>query len=193
MAIGNSIFADGAGACIVAHAGFVGQQKSDNTTSANNCEWALGTFCSDIIPESAEAMTWKNSAEPGRYDMWLDRGIPKLLSGLFVNSGFSFIRRAGISNPFTCAWAIHPGGAAILTAFRTAFDTMHISGDGIAESTEVLRDYGNMSSATIFFVLQRLLSTTTRDEVFAAGFGPGLTIEFGRLYKVSRQPASEQL
>ena len=76
-------------------------------------------------------------------------------------------------------------GAAILAAFRSAFSIMHIAGEGIADSTEVLRTHGNMSSATIFFVLKRVLRDTARDEIFAAGFGPGLSIEYGRLYKIS--------
>jgi hypothetical protein len=55
------------------------------------------------------------------------------------------------------------------------------AGEGLATSAAVLSENGNMSSATIFFVLQRLLATTARDDVFAAGFGPGLTVEYARL------------
>jgi hypothetical protein len=62
---------------------------------------------------------------------------------------------------------------------------MRIKGDGLEASSDVLRANGNMSSATIFFVLQQVLSTTSRSDVFTAGFGPGLTVEFGRLHRVS--------
>lgn len=115
------------------------------------------------------------------------------------------LARVGITNPWTCAWAIHPGGAAILAAFRAAFGALHITGavgvsihlsysnyryastvfvlaptpylsrllvtvararcgavgrattragEGLSVSESVLSDNGNMSSATIFFVLQ---------------------------------------
>lgn len=195
LVIGNTIFADGAGAAIVANAGFVGHPRAGPAPAPDapgvplggpGWEWALGSMLSDIVPDSAHSMTWKNSAEAGRFDMWLDKTIPRVLSGMFVGSGFSFIRRAGIANPFTCAWAIHPGGSSIIKAFRSAFDSMGIKGDGLADSTEVLRANGNMSSATIFFVLERVLGTTHRKEVFAAGFGPGLTIEYGRMFRVAR-------
>lgn len=196
LVIGNTVFADGAGAAIVTPAGFVGhkQKRKDVTADGSaapapvlggdDWQWAIGTMASEILPNSAETMTWKNSAEPGRFDMWLDKSIPRILSTVFVSQGFSLLRRAGISNPFTCAWAIHPGGAAILKAFRKAFDTMHIAGDGLDDSAEVLRANGNMSSATIFFCLQRILASTSRSEIFTAGFGPGLTVEYGRLYRI---------
>jgi alkylresorcinol/alkylpyrone synthase len=82
------------------------------------------------------------------------RDIPSKLSGLFIKSGLALVRKVGISSPWACAWGIHPGGKAIIKAFRTAFAALRISPDGLDCSEEVLRDYGNMSSATIFFVLQ---------------------------------------
>lgn len=212
LVVGNTIFADGAGAAIVCAAGFVGSKGGGvasgpaphppvpaggiSCTSAASpagagvplggadWQWALGQMSSEILPASMEAMTWRNSAEPGRFDMWLSKDIPKALTAAFVSQGISFARRVGIANPFTCGWAIHPGGAAILKAFRLAFDAMLISGNGLEHSQEVLRKNGNMSSATIFFVLQRVLAMTEAEEVFTAGFGPGLTIEFARLYRI---------
>lgn len=202
LIVGNTIFADGAGAAIVTSAGFVGARAraAQPAPAATPDElptkgtgvalggpgwaWGLGTMTSEIIPDSGESMTWKNSAEPGRYDMWLSRDIPKVLSGTFASQGFSLLRRVGVANPFTCAWAIHPGGAAILKAFREAFTVMRLKGEGLECSADVLRANGNMSSATIFFVLQRVLGTTERSEVFTAGFGPGLTVELGRVHRV---------
>jgi predicted naringenin-chalcone synthase len=213
LVIGNTIFADGAGAAIVTAASFVGHPPPAAGSSGSNSSaaappapgtgtgggvplggadwaWALGDMSSEVLPDSADDMTWKNSGDPGRFDMWLSKAIPRTLSTVFVSRGLSLLRRVGVTNPFTCAWAIHPGGAAIIKAFRTAFATMRLSGDGLEHSAEVLRANGNMSSATIFFVLQRVLSSTARSEVFTAGFGPGLTIEFGRLHRVPRGGSS---
>jgi hypothetical protein len=97
--------------------------------------------------------------------------------------GLSLLGRVGIPSLWQCAWAIHPGGKAIINAFQKALSTLGSSAEGLTVSRDVLRQFGNMSSATIFFVLARVLTTTTRDDVFTAGFGPGLTIEFARLYR----------
>jgi hypothetical protein len=92
------------------------------------------------------------------------------------------MRRVGLHNPWSCSWAIHPGGKGILTAFEKAFGALGIKGEGLQHSFDVLGEFGNMSSATILFVLQRVLAGARRDrDVFMCGFGPGLTVEFGRL------------
>lgn len=215
LIVGNTLFADGAGALIVTHAGFTGKAANREyvaptdgranwleapsataaaaadadaaaKSSGPSYEWAIGDMASEIAPDSAHCMTWKTAAEPGRYDMWLDRTIPSKLAGMFATSGLSLLSRVGIPSAWRCAWAIHPGGKAIINAFETAFATLRIKGDGLEHSRGVLREYGNMSSPTIFFVLNRVLAATGKTDVFIAGFGPGLTIEFGRLYKVQR-------
>jgi predicted naringenin-chalcone synthase len=67
----------------------------------------------------AQAMTWKNSADPGRFEMWLSKDIPAALRQAFQGArGFSILHQAGIRNPLTCAWALHPGGAGIIRSFR---------------------------------------------------------------------------
>ena len=147
LVIGNTIFADGAGAAIVSHAGFRGAGFAAPPPGvAEPDQWALGDMSSEIIPDSADTMTWKNSATAGQFDMWLDKSIPGKLSSMFASQGLGLTRRVGITNPWGCGWAIHPGGAAIIRAFRKAFDVLGIKGDGLEASSDVLRDNGNMSS-----------------------------------------------
>lgn len=194
LIIGTTLFADGAGAAIVTHAGFRGHPPATFNPPADgrllqaagpDAEWALGDMSSEIVPDSADDMTWRQCAVAGQYEMFLARSIAASLARTFTATGISLLHRVGITNPWTCGWAIHPGGKAILTGFEEAFGKLRIKGEGIETSREVLRNYGNMSSATILFVLQRILSTCSRPNIFFAGFGPGLTIEFGRLYQVS--------
>jgi predicted naringenin-chalcone synthase len=74
LIIGNTIFADGAAASIITHAGFTGAGKPKMTAAAAEAQWAIGDMSSDIIADSAHCMTWKMSPEvPGQYDMWLDK------------------------------------------------------------------------------------------------------------------------
>ena len=73
------------------------------------------------------------------------------------------------------AWAVHAGGRTILDAVEQGFE---LASDKLQWSRGVLRDFGNMSSATLMFVLQRMLGS---DEAATSGmgmaFGPGLAAE----------------
>ena len=185
--VGNTIFADGAACAIVTNAGFRGAQRTPSRLTrsivGDDWEWAIGAMSSEIVPNSAGAMTWRQSEESGRYDMWLSRDIPSALTDFFVSRGLEIMARVGILNPFGVAWALHPGGKSIILGFEKALVGLGLGTSGISASQDVLKEHGNMSSATIFFVLQRVLSTTDRDNVFFAGFGPGLTVEFGALHR----------
>jgi predicted naringenin-chalcone synthase len=191
LVIGNTIFGDGAAAAIVTHAGFRGRvggaakvaRRTTHSVDSADWEWSLGAMSSEIVPDSAGAMTWKQSEEAGRYDMWLSRDIPGALTSFFVSRGIEIMARVGLLNPFGVAWALHPGGKGILSGFEKALKGLGLGAAGIDASHAVLQEHGNMSSATILFVLQRVLSQTDKDAVFFAGFGPGLTVEFGALHR----------
>ena len=119
LAVGNSIFGDGAAAAIVTHAGFRGTLPARAGVGAvapapyalegDAFEWELSHMGSEIVPDSAGAMTWRQSAQAGRYDMFLSRDIPRALTALFTAKGLDIVARVGL-NPFACAYALHPGG-----------------------------------------------------------------------------------
>ena len=72
-------------------------------------------------------------------------------------------------------WAVHPGGRTVLDAVERAFA---LAPAALATSREVLRRYGNMSSATVMFVIERLLRSGARGRTGCAmSFGPGLMAE----------------
>ena len=78
-------------------------------------------------------------------------------------------------------WAIHPGGKAIVDKVAASLD---LEESQVAACRKVLRQYGNMSSATVLFVLQEILRQQDRplhEQVCAMAFGPGLTVEMGLL------------
>ncbi|MGI8747232.1 MAG: type III polyketide synthase [Deinococcus sp.] len=78
-------------------------------------------------------------------------------------------------------WAIHPGGRSILDKVQ---GSLELSDEQLRPSREVLREYGNMSSATVLFVLRELLlSAGDGERICAMAFGPGLTVETGLLTK----------
>lgn len=211
LIVGNALFADGAAAAIVTHAGFVGAAGAPRALgpppapdappepeahtrpfrlAGRGYEWAIGPMASELVPDSAGAMTWQQTAQGGRYDMFLDKSIPDALKRVFFTHGTSLLSRVGVDAAERAArgvaWAIHPGGKAILDVVETVLRTLGMPTDGVAASYAVLNEYGNMSSATMPFVLQRVLTGDAgakAGNVFFVGFGPGLTVEFGRLYK----------
>jgi predicted naringenin-chalcone synthase len=80
-------------------------------------------------------------------------------------------------------WAVHPGGKTVLDAVESAFA---LPPSALWASHEVLHDYGNMSSATVMFVLQRLMARGgglyKSGRGCAMAFGPGLVAETMRFH-----------
>jgi len=164
VVVANALFADGAAAVLV---------------SADEGPLQLHDFRSHIIPGSENDMAWI-IGETG-FDMKLSSYVPRLIEGniqaildrLFADSGWS---REALK-----LWAVHPGGRAILDKTAQVLGLTH---NELDVSYDVLRRFGNMSSVTIFFVLQEILNRKLKGKLFACAFGPGLTVESGFLEAV---------
>jgi alpha-pyrone synthase len=84
-------------------------------------------------------------------------------------------------------WAVHPGGRTVLDAVERAFD---LPPSALAGSREVLRQYGNMSSATVMFVLEKMLRSASSSATGCAmSFGPGLVAETMLFHMVTEDSA----
>lgn len=71
-------------------------------------------------------------------------------------------------------WALHPGGATVITGVQTA---MRLTEQHLRASYEIYMAHGNSSSATFFSVLKRLLSGPTTEHIMGCAFGPGIAVE----------------
>lgn len=133
---------------------------------------ALDGFHAELVQKAAEQITW-NIRDCG-FDMVLSGKVPATISDT-LRSGSERVL-AGRSSRAIDLWAVHPGGRSVLDAVEGAFD-LHQS--ALSASRAVLRDYGNMSSATILFVLAKLMRRAPRGGASgcAMAFGPGLTAE----------------
>jgi predicted naringenin-chalcone synthase len=80
----------------------------------------------------------------------------------------------GLSLADVGSWAVHPGGPKILTA---AAEGLGLSAAAMAPSRGVFAEYGNMSSPTVLFILDRLRRANAPRPCVALGFGPGLVTE----------------
>jgi alpha-pyrone synthase len=133
--------------------------------SANPVGLELRRFRCDVLPQAAELITWQ-VGDRG-FDMELAPSLPKVL-GDNIESLLHWM-----DEPVEL-WAVHPGGRAILDAVETA---LKLSPGALVTSREVLRNYGNMSSATVMFVLKAMMDAAKTGSGIAMAFGPGLTLE----------------
>jgi predicted naringenin-chalcone synthase len=132
---------------------------------------ALDRFHAVLVPETGGLITW-HIRELG-FDMFLSGQVPSAIGhGLKLKADEIL---AGVEPHAVDLWAVHPGGRSVLDAVEGALE---LRPDALNASRQVLDDYGNMSSATVMFVLKNLLENGKRGaRGCAMAFGPGLTAE----------------
>jgi alpha-pyrone synthase len=132
---------------------------------------SLDSFHAEVAPDSADQITW-NVRDQG-FDMFLSGGVPGSIGKAIGASRESIL--GGAQTDDIDLWAIHPGGRSVLDAVEAAFA---LPPKALQASREVLRRFGNMSSATVLFVLKALMDDPTPGtRGCAMAFGPGLTAE----------------
>lgn len=132
---------------------------------------ALDRFHAVLIPGTRDLLSWK--IRDTGFDMVLSGRIPGAIErGL--ESGASAILDGATPDAIQL-WAVHPGGRSVLDAVERG---LNLAPAALAPSRDVLMRYGNMSSATIMFVLKAALAAARPgDRGCAMSFGPGLTAE----------------
>ena len=158
--VSHTLFSDGAAAVIV------GDEPTENEQEL----WTIEKFGAHAFEDSLDQMTW-NIGDDG-FIMTLLPKVPETIQ----QGIYSFAEGLLSSAPFQeYAWAIHPGGKAIIKGIEQACDLIPAQ---TVSSWNVLRDYGNMSSATFLFVLDELRKNIgDYQDVIGLGFGPGLSVE----------------
>jgi alkylresorcinol/alkylpyrone synthase len=132
-------------------------------------------FYGEVMPKGKLDMSWELSSTG--FAMTLSTYVPELIEEDFEKLVNQALARRGISRDEITHWSIHPGGRKILESIEKS---LSLPKEKLNVSYQVLRDYGNMSSPTILFVLKEVLAAldlTKKQTVFGAAFGPGLTME----------------
>jgi predicted naringenin-chalcone synthase len=139
--------------------------------SAEPAGLALDGFNAVLVQQAADQITW-NIGDLG-FDMVLSGRVPGTITEA-LRAGAAQVLR-GPPDAIDL-WAVHPGGRTVLDAVDGAFG---LGPAALAASRAVLRDYGNMSSPTVMFVLDALLRAKAPAGArgCAMAFGPGLTAE----------------
>jgi len=157
--VANALFADGAAAILVQS----GPRKD---------QWRLLDQCSLILPDTADMMSWR--IRDNGFEMQLSPSVPDLIRKDLQAWLDGWLPRNGLSVGDLRSYAVHPGGPRILNA---VVEGLGLRAEALDASRGILSDYGNMSSPTILFILNRLRTTGAETPCLALAFGPGLTIE----------------
>jgi predicted naringenin-chalcone synthase len=150
------VFADGCAASLV-----TAQKKG----------LAIDSFLALNIPQTSSLITWRVGHRG--FDMHLSGDVPEEIGRALKKSGIEITRGRSISD--IDWWAVHPGGRSVLDSVEKG---LSLCTDALAPSRDILARYGNMSSATVMFVLQRIMEQAQAGQQGCAmSFGPGLTAE----------------
>ncbi|MFC1661923.1 type III polyketide synthase, partial [Gemmatimonadota bacterium] len=160
--VANSLFGDGAAALV---------GVGDSVPSENR-GWCLAASGTCRLPDSDDAMSWRIGDHGFR--MTLSPSVPDIIGAHLRGWIGEWLGAQGLGMADVSTWAVHPGGPRILKAVGEALDLLP---DSQTVSRGVLSEFGNMSSATILFILDRLRRQNAPRPCVAVAFGPGLVVE----------------
>jgi alkylresorcinol/alkylpyrone synthase len=185
--IASSVFADGAAAAVV----------TARPAPAGETVLDLDVLETVLTPVGEDDMAW--SIGDQGFDMVLSSYVPHIVEENIDDALVPLLAAEGVGVGDVTRWAVHPGGRSILDRVQ---QRLGLSDPQMAPSREVLRTRGNMSSATVLFILREHLVpdavpvgahdvalvdegtagpaadvSPARERVCAMAFGPGLTVE----------------
>lgn len=163
--VGNALFADGAAAVVCAA-----------SESKGPALWNVPSTGSCLIPDSENEMSWR-IGDHG-FEMRLTGQVPVLIEEHLQKWMADWLDGLGETIDSVGTWAVHPGGPRILDAVENA---INLPRKACAVSREVLDQFGNMSSPTVLFILDRLRRRDAALPIVMLGFGPGLMAEIALL------------
>lgn len=156
--IATALFGDGAAACLI----------SADPVGPSVVGWGEHTF-----EASLDVMGW-NVVDDG-LQVVFSRDIPTLVRSELGDLITGFLARQGLSLADIAEFCCHPGGAKVLDALE---DVLGMQRGGLIRSRDVLRRFGNMSAATVLFVLAESLATGAGGRRLLTSMGPGFTAGF---------------
>lgn len=181
--VGSSLFADGAAAAIV----------SARELPLEGPALTLDHFETVLTPVGEESMAW-NIGDEG-FEMVLGTYVPHIIDDHIIGALEPLLARdeslQGLDYAEIEHWAIHPGGRSILDKVEAK---LGLTAEQLVPARETLRDYGNMSSATVMFVLKHIMdqpATEGNNRICSMAFGPGLTVETALLTRLGARPAED--
>ncbi len=158
--VATALFGDGAAAAIIVNDG------ADDGVR-------FGAGGEHLFPDTLGIMGW-DVGEDGLRAVF-SRDIPALVKREMRKAASAFLARHGLALADIDRFVCHPGGTKVISALEDAFD---IAENTLTVERGVLRDYGNMSAATLPFVMQRALRERPKGRLMLTAMGPGFTAGF---------------
>jgi alkylresorcinol/alkylpyrone synthase len=155
--VATALFGDGAAATLISSTG-----DGASIVAGGEYTW----------PDSLDVVGWEVTGDGLK--AIFSRDIPELVSTKLHDVAVEFLAGQGLTLRDIDCFVCHPGGAKVLDALQVAFG---VDSDRLLTSREVLRDYGNMSAATVMFVLERTIGADWKRALVTA-LGPGFTAGF---------------
>lgn len=162
--LANALFADGSASLLV------------EGCPGRRLKLRLESFHNDMAPEGRNDMAW-TVGDLG-FEMRLSSYVPELIRKGIADLIFSLLKKISANLSDIQHFAIHPGGKKILQVVEKELGIESRDNDA---AYHVLKNYGNMSSPTILFVLNEIFNklngSSKGDRILAVAFGPGLSLE----------------
>lgn len=155
--VATALFGDGAAAAVI-------------SCRAEGAGPALGASREHTWPDSLDVMGWE-VADDG-LKVVFSRDIPTLVKEDFEPVARAFLNDQGLSFGEVGGFVCHPGGAKVIEALESCFG---LAEGALGHTRQVLRDHGNMSAATVLFVLKAMLDDNARGPLLLTTLGPGFT------------------
>ncbi|MCV3766412.1 type III polyketide synthase [Rhizobium sp. TRM95796] len=155
--VATALFGDGAAACVLRATddGIAEVEMSGQHT------W----------PNTLDIMGW--SVDPEGLGVIFDRAIPPFAADNIAPAMSTILGRSGLTSGDVDRFACHPGGAKVIDALESA---LQLGQGSLNHERDVLSDYGNMSSPTALFVLDRLIESGLPNRTMLTAMGPGFTL-----------------
>jgi alkylresorcinol/alkylpyrone synthase len=157
--VATALFGDGAAAALISCTG-----EGASIIGGGEYTW----------PDSLDVMGWEVTAEG--FKAIFSRDIPELVTTKLHDVAEGFLAGHSLTLRDVDAFVCHPGGAKVLDALESAFE---LEPGALRTARDVLRDYGNMSAATVMFVLERTIADSLPwKRALVSALGPGFTAGF---------------
>lgn len=167
--IGSSLFSDGIAACII---------KGDSHARSNGLSYVSSS--SKLYYDSLDVMGWDFNDDG--FKVLFSKDIPTFIHDHIREDIDKFLQKHKLKLGDIKNFIFHPGGKKVLDAYQ---DALGVEGDFLKTTREVMNDYGNMSSATVLYVLEKFMREgISEGYALMLAMGPGFSSEMVLLRKV---------
>lgn len=165
--VGTALFGDGVSATLLC-----GDQSSERSYIQTQVPRITHTH-SHLEKDTLNIMGWK-IVERG-FEVIFSKKIPQLIESIWKPHVNQVLEEASIPREEITSWILHPGGRKVIEEMKRAY---HIHNEQVHYSIDVLRQHGNMSSTTIFYILKKWLEQATDEKrSILSALGPGFSSE----------------